>query len=414
MISKLKPKSEFSRNVLTLMTGTTIAQAIPIAISPILTRIYTPEDFGVFALYMGILSVIAAIATGKYELAIMLPKDNGDAMHITVLSIYITLFVSIFSFIVIFIFNDKITNILGNSDISSWLYFIPITVLAMGIYNSLNYWLNRDKKYKDLSQSVVYRSLGTSTSSIALGFMKYGGGGMIIGQFLGQLIGTITLILKIDIKKYISLIRVDKLLSVAKRYKNFPKITAPHATFNALSQNIPVFIITYYFSTKEVGYFSLASRMVMLPISLISGAYYQVFFESFSKTNKKEQFFKSKFKQINIIFIPLFILLWFILPDLFAFIFGQEWATAGVYTQVLLPLFYLKFISNLFTSTAYIYYEKQAENFKLEITIFITSLLSLLAGVYFDSIVLGLLLMSITNGLIIFFKIYRSFLFLKS
>jgi O-antigen/teichoic acid export membrane protein len=86
MLNKLKPKSEFSRNVLTLMTGTTIAQAIPIAISPILTRIYTPEDFGVFALYMSVVSIVSVVATGRYELAIMLPKKDEDAINIVTLS----------------------------------------------------------------------------------------------------------------------------------------------------------------------------------------------------------------------------------------------------------------------------------------------------------------------------------------
>ncbi|MEA1954756.1 MAG: hypothetical protein U9O24_10240 [Campylobacterota bacterium] len=78
MLSKLKPKSEFSRNVLTLMTGTTIAQAIPIAISPILTRIYTLEDFGIFALFIAITAIFGSIANGRYELAIMLPKKDNN------------------------------------------------------------------------------------------------------------------------------------------------------------------------------------------------------------------------------------------------------------------------------------------------------------------------------------------------
>lgn len=90
MLKKLKPQSEFSRNVLTLMTGTSIAQAIPLAISPILTRIYTPEDFGIFALYMSVASMIAVTATGRYELAIMLPKKDDDAMNIVALSIVIS------------------------------------------------------------------------------------------------------------------------------------------------------------------------------------------------------------------------------------------------------------------------------------------------------------------------------------
>ena len=82
MIKALKPKSEFARNILTLMTGTAIAQAIPIAISPILTRLYSPEDFGVFALYMGVVSIGGILATGRYEMSVMLPKKDSDAMKI--------------------------------------------------------------------------------------------------------------------------------------------------------------------------------------------------------------------------------------------------------------------------------------------------------------------------------------------
>ena len=98
MIKKLKPKSEFSRNVLTLMTGTTIAQAIPIAISPILTRIYTPEDFGVFALYMAIAAIISVVSTGRYEMAIMLPKRNEDVNAIVKLILILLSSISIFFF----------------------------------------------------------------------------------------------------------------------------------------------------------------------------------------------------------------------------------------------------------------------------------------------------------------------------
>ena len=104
MIKKSKIKSEFTRNVLTLMTGTTISLAIPIAISPILTRIYTPEDFGVFSLYMAITTIIAVIATGRYELAIMLPKKDENAADILILSLIVSLVISLISFLIVFFF----------------------------------------------------------------------------------------------------------------------------------------------------------------------------------------------------------------------------------------------------------------------------------------------------------------------
>ena len=119
---------EFSKNVLVLMTGTTIAQAIPIAISPILTRIYTPEQFGIFALYLSISSFFAAASTGRYELAIMLPKNDEDAANVGVLAMIIALCISIFTLILIIIFNHQIASLLNNEDVSTWLYFIPVAV----------------------------------------------------------------------------------------------------------------------------------------------------------------------------------------------------------------------------------------------------------------------------------------------
>lgn len=162
MLKHLKPKSEFGRNVLTLMTGTTIAQAIPIAISPILTRIYTPEDFGVFALYISISTIFAVIVTGRYELAIMLPKKNKDAVLLVQLSIMITLFIAITTLIIVIFFNVEITQLLGNPSISKWLYFIPLSICLTGFYQSLHYWNNRKKKYNNLVLSRISKSAITS------------------------------------------------------------------------------------------------------------------------------------------------------------------------------------------------------------------------------------------------------------
>ena len=132
MIEKLKPKSEFSRNVLTLMTGTTIAQAIPIAISPILTRIYTPEDFGVVALFMAIVMIFGSIISARYEFAIMLPEKEVDAINLVALSILIMIIIS-FTLFMIIIFNiDLFTKLLKNNELRLWLYFIPLIVFFWG------------------------------------------------------------------------------------------------------------------------------------------------------------------------------------------------------------------------------------------------------------------------------------------
>ena len=131
MLKRFKPKSEFNRNILTLMTGTTIAQAIPIAISPILTRIYTPEDFGIFAIFLAITLIIGSIANGRYELAIMIPKKDEDAINIFALGFIITTSISLLLLVLVLIFQKYFIFLLKNEEIGVWLYFVPISVFFL-------------------------------------------------------------------------------------------------------------------------------------------------------------------------------------------------------------------------------------------------------------------------------------------
>ena len=174
-------KSEFSRNVVTLLTGTIIAQALPIAIAPILTRIYSPADFGVFALYMAIATIASVFATGRYELAVMLPENEDDAINLVALSIVIALTLTLISLILILIFNQQIAKILGNPKIDNWLYFIPVAVMLTGVYQTLYYWNNRNKKYQLLALSRVTQNGTISITQTLLGYLS-NMGGLILGD----------------------------------------------------------------------------------------------------------------------------------------------------------------------------------------------------------------------------------------
>ena len=186
MIDRLKPKSEFNKNVITLMTGTTIAQAIPIAISPILTRLYTPQDFGVFTFFLAITAIFGSISNARYELAIMLPKKDEDAINIFALGFIIS---SVISFLVLFLvvlFNEYFVDLLGNKEIGMWFYFLPITIFLSGLWNNLNYFNNRKKQYKNLAKATIIKSIVLATVQLSIGFIKSGVAGLISGQIVSQ------------------------------------------------------------------------------------------------------------------------------------------------------------------------------------------------------------------------------------
>ena len=284
MLNKLKPKSEFSRNVLTLMTGTTIAQAIPIAISPILTRIYTPEDFGVFALFIAITAILGTVANARYELAIMLPKKDEDAINIFALGFIITCFISLILLILVVIFNDYFTKLFGNDEISFWLYFVPITVFFSGLFNILNYFNNRKKNYKDLRNATILKSIVLAIVQLSIGFIKSGASGLISGQLLSNMFANMKLARNIlKDKVLVSKISKIKMIALAKRYKDFPKHGMASSLFDNLSFQLPSILIPKIFSFSISGYFFFANKIVNIPSALISGSIGQVYLQKITK-----------------------------------------------------------------------------------------------------------------------------------
>ena len=193
MNNQFKPQSEFSQNVLTLMTGSTLSQAIPIAVSPILTRLYKPEDFGLYAIFVAIITIIGTIASGRYELAIILPKKEEDAINIFGLGILITIFMTVLTAILVFVFNDSIVYLLNNQEMKYWLYLMPVSVFLAGCHNQLIYFNNRFKNFKELSNTLILKSSISAVVQLSCGFIRRGAVGLISGQIFSQLVADISL-----------------------------------------------------------------------------------------------------------------------------------------------------------------------------------------------------------------------------
>ena len=389
MIQKLKPQSEFSRNILTLMTGTTIAQAIPISISPILTRLYTPEDFGVFALFIAIITIIGSVANGRYELAIMLPEKDEDAINIAALGFIISSTLSLIIFVLVVYLNDFFTSILGNGEISFWLYFIPVTVFLTGLWNVLNYFNNRKKNYQDLRNATIVKSIVLASINIVVGFVKDGVTGLISGEIISRLSANTRLTKNLlKDKNLLSGITKTKILALAKRYKNFPLISLPSSFFTALHPNLFSVLLSSLYSLTLLGHYYMAQRVLGLPSSLMGVAVGQVFFQSAvkekEKTGQARIIFMSTIKKLFIVSVPFFILLFFVVEDLFAFVFGDDWRIAGTYSKILLPLFFIKLLSSP-VSMINTVFEKQIYGLFISIILLVSNI-----GIIVTCYILGL------------------------
>lgn len=405
LLKKIIPTSSFSKNVLTLMTGTTIAQAIPVAISPILTRIYTPEDFGILALFNTICVVFGVIINGRYEMAIMLPKYQKDSLVLLKISFLIAVSISMFSLLLIVFFHDYLIEFIGQESLSLWLYVCPLVFLLLGMYNALNYYYSRQKKFKSIAKSSVYKSVGLSSGQLVFSYIKNGAFGLISGKVLSIIIAPMYLLFNTQLTfKDVFKINLKNMRQMAIKYKEFPMFSVPSALLNTGSMEMPIIILAKYFSSTITGYFSLAHKSISLPMSMISKSFGQVLFQTVSdlKSNGKEvsQEVFSVYKKLVLIgCLPLSII--FTYGDwIFSFVFGNEWSQAGIYASYLSPWLFMVFITSPLSLLMSVF-DKLKQSLMYNSLTFISRLFVLLLGVfYFKDVSITIIFFSLIGFLL--------------
>lgn len=385
---RLLPKSAYARNVLTLMTGTSLAQAIPIAISPILTRLYSPDEFGRFALYMAVAMIASVLVTGRYELAILLPRQDRDALHIAALAIALSIAISAVLLIVVIIFAYPIATLLGDATLAPWLYWVPASTLLLGVYQSLNYWSNRKAQYKRLAISRTVQSTGVALAQMGSGYAGSGAVGLLGGQVAGQVLATSVLALLIwrEDFRQIRALKAARSFALARKYINFPKYLIVAHGFNTASGQMPVLLLSALFNTTAAGFFTLTQRVMAAPMSLIANALGDVFRQEASQAyihqGNCEEIYKKTFKRLLLISILPFAIFFYAAPELFALVFGEQWRAAGEYARILTPMAFLQFITSPLSSM-FMIAEKQRLDLIWQIFLFVLVVVSFVFGRYF-------------------------------
>ncbi len=404
-------KSEFFRNVATLISGTTLAQAFSVVIYILLSRIYTEEDFGVFGLYMNILNITIIFSTAKYELAILLPKSEKDAVNLLGLSGLISLLVSLILLGIVVSMNDMICSWLGSEEISGWLYFIPLSTLMVGWFTSFRNFSNRQKKYRLIAGANIGQSISNSLLKLGLGVVIAGAAGLIFGVIFGQLVGFLVFFgvhwrLNGSKAGWISWSEMKRL---GRQYKLFPKYNMWQGLINNLSGAFPVFILSSYFSTGIAGLYTFGYMILYRPVNLVANAFYQVLFQRFAEKRQKNSSLRPEvilfLKRTTQVLLLPFIALGIFFPEIFGFIFGAKWIEAGRYAQILLPWIFmvslvmpLSFIPDL--------YKKQRVAMLIDMVKLVARLGGLVAGVVLENVYIGLLLYSGFSTLIIGYSLF--------
>ncbi len=405
-------KSDFFRNSFMLLSATTIAQIIPIAVYPIITRLYSPSELGILSVFLSITGILSILATGRYEYAILLPKDEKSALNLFTLAIIISCAFSLTILIIVSIFNSHILLWMHAPGIKFWLYTIPVFVLITGLTQAITFYFNRNKDYRGIGSYSLNQSIVNSLSKLAFGFAGLTSFGLILSSFIGQITGTFALVLRL-IKKYgINLKKCSDIVSVKKKaaeYAVFPKFRMIQAFINTLSGNLPVILFTSYFSSAISGYFSLGFVLAFRPINLFASSVYQVLYQKvIEKHHNNEPAFSVVYKFITHLAlfgcIP-FIILIFVAQPLFGFLFGEEWREAGKYLQFLIPWLFFVLLASPLAFTPDICF-KQKKALIIDIIYLIMRIISLFTGIYFKNVYLAMVLFAATSTIIVGYTLF--------
>lgn len=342
-------KSDFAKDVLTLMSGTVLAQGIAVLLYPAFSRIYSPSEFGDITLYMSIVGAFAIVATARYERAIVIAPDESEALALIKISHRVSIGVAFLNLLLVLVFMLIYGHHFSMSPtFKIWLFLMPVFTFMFGSSQAYTHWFIRNKSFKVIAISKIINSLGINVGMLLLGFLSLGLLGLYLANFIGLLLIFLYLIYIFIKKQYKYSVQKSELKVVAKKYIDFPKTNSMQALVEMFQMNGIIYLLGIFFTSSCVGLFSFSMKVLMAPMWLIGSSLSQVFYqkasEEYLKTQNLRPLFKKTLFNSSLIAIPVFIIIFVAGPSIFSFVFGKEWHEAGVYARILTPWIFLDFV----------------------------------------------------------------------
>jgi O-antigen/teichoic acid export membrane protein len=348
-------KSELLKNTSILVSGTALAQLIPILLQPILRRYYSPEIFGAYAVYLSLVGILAIISSFKYELAIILPRRDKEAANIFFVTILINLIFNVLLILIIIIWKTKILKFFNlSAKFADYLYFVPLGIFFYSFYQSINNWLIRKKGFFPISVNKFVRRGFEGCAQVVFKFAK-NSHGIIYGDILGHIANIISGVYQ-GMRRGLSLglISPGKMRYVVVKYSEFPKFNVIPSFMSACSFLLPVILLNKFFSSDMTGFFDLSKLLLSIPLALISSSISNVLLQSISEKFKDNKSLKKDllliFGIVSLIGSVEIIIITFFGVDLFKVIFGENWGFSGRISQILVWSYTLNFFAASFSA----------------------------------------------------------------
>lgn len=341
------------KGMLTLIVGSGLARLLGVISIPLLTRIYSPEDYGILALYSSFVAILVPVFTLRYVQAIPLPNNIFLALNLFLLCLFFIIVAAILTTIILFFFGDHIFSIFNIEELQTWWWLIVLGASGGATYELFTLWAVREKSYGLISKVQIKQSFIGESLKIILGMFNLKPVGLLVGQVVAQSYGVIDYYK--GNAKNLKLLRrsfsLKRIIILFRYFFDFALFRLPSDLLLVVSVQAPLLITATAFGRETTGQLSLAIMALSLPVSLIGAAMARAYYAEIASIGKTQA---SKIKNITIsiqkklfaIAIPMTLVIFFFSEKLFEIFFGEDWLEAGKFASILAPYVLLQFTSS--------------------------------------------------------------------
>lgn len=344
---------QFMRNVVILAKGTVLSQVIILATLPIITRLYSPSDFGIFSVYISIISIVLVIVSLSYEIAIPLPDNDRTASSIVKLSLLLCILISIIGGIGFYMLHAQLSRWLDEPDMQSYVMLFTLSLFGAGCHQILNLWSIRKEYFGQLSRTKYMQSISQVSSQLLLSLTGWGPLGLIIGELLGRVTGVFSQwkLWRRDVKTNGIQTTWMEMRDSAHRYRRFPLLSSWSNILNSIGLYLPNIILAAFYGPYIAGLFTMGQRFLGAPITLISISVNQVYLSEFAiclnqNPSKIYPLFIGTVKKALLFGLIIIGGVVIFAPMLFHFLFGDTWERSGHFLRILSIMYLSQFIAN--------------------------------------------------------------------
>lgn len=341
-------RSAFGSPVSRILLGSLIGQGTILAVSPLLTRLYSPSDFSAFAMITAFSAVLGGLVTLSWERAIVVPDQESHARDLLLLGLISTFILSSLLATIAFVWRHDLSAAFGSDVFRDFWWLTPCTILSIGVYALLSSWIVRQQRYSQLSARNAVQGLSQALSSVALGALGFTPLGLLTSLAVGRLSGTLGIAHRI-VTAWKHPVRLINLRRTARQYRRFPLVNTWSRLANSLGLQLPIILLIAVYGSVETGLYALTIRVLASPIGIVVDATSQYFEGSFARIHRegvasRERLIKRFAGRMLLIgAVPALMALAFA-PPVFRIVFGQEWERAGTFAQLVVFIYLAQFV----------------------------------------------------------------------